>query len=272
MKNYIILFGQFLINLLIALRTTYWNLIGSKLTKIITVRLSKEDKLRIHSYGDIARSLYSKVPLVWLNRGFEYRTLAKIKENVKLGDTVFDIGANIGMYSIILSKLVGKEGKVYSFEPDPQTAYFLKKNLKLNGCDNVIVSQIALSDENGKVFLKKPEGAGDAFNFISGDKPNTPSDNSVDAVKVDDFINLYKIEKLNFVKIDIEGAELLCMKGGTEVMLAKLKPIIVTEVFEPYCDRFGYLSFDLLKLIHSFGYTLTNYEEHQWYARANTFK
>lgn len=257
-------FGHFFIHLLIALRVTYWKHIRSKTNKTVNVKLTKEDKIRINTYGDIAYTLYSKQPLIWLGDGFESLTISLIKKYVKKGDIVLDIGANIGMYSILISRIIGHTGKVYAFEPDPTTAYYLKENLRLNNCLNVVVLQLALSEENGKIILNKPEGSGDSFNYISKTETENQSNDSIGAIRLDDFLEANKIGRIDFVKMDIEGAELLCMKGAKEIMLAKLKPVIVTEVFEPWCNRFDYTSFELLSFISRYGYRITNYDDHQW--------
>jgi len=257
-------FTQFIIGLFVSLRITYWKHFRSKINNTISVNLTKEEKIEIFTYGDIAYTLYTKQPLIWFGDGFEFKTIAQIKKNVKKGDIVFDIGANIGLYSILLSKLVGNTGTVYAFEPNPLTVKYLKKNLTLNNCHNVIVSQIALSDENGKIILKKTVGGGDAFNYIVKSQDADEEKEIIDAVRLDDFIITNKIDRLDFVKMDIEGAELLCINGAKEKMLKILKPIIVTEVFEPWCERFNYTSIELLSLIANLNYKITNYDDHQW--------
>lgn len=262
-------FGHFLIHLLIAFRVTYWKHIRSKTSKTVIVKLTKKDKIRINTYGDIAYTLYSKQPLIWLGDGFESETILLIKKFVKKGDIVFDIGANIGMYSILLSRIIGNTGKVYAFEPDPTTAYYLNENLRLNNCQNVVVLQIALSEENGKIILNKPDGSGDSFNYISKIEDENQKNKAIEAIRLDDFLIANKIDRIDFVKMDIEGAELLCMKGANEIMLAKLRPVIVTEVFEPWCNRFDYTSFELLKFISQYEYRITNYDDHQWLCYPN---
>jgi FkbM family methyltransferase len=263
MSNYIILTGQFLFNFWASLRRTYWSLIRSKLTEQTTFRVTKYDKIRLYNYGDIAAKLYSSEPMTMLDKGFEYRTFQLMKENVAEGNTVLDIGANIGIYSILLSRLVGKTGKVYAFEPDPITVEYLKKNIRLNKCENVIIVPVALSSQNGKITLLKPEGSGDAFNYISHTNRGNTSEAFIDSLKLDDYVDQTGIKKIDFVKIDVEGAELLSFTGAKNV-LEKFTPKIIMECYEPYLNRFEHTVADVIIYLHQFGYKFNNYEEQQW--------
>ena len=76
-----------------------------------------------------------------------------IKKHVKRGDVVLDLGANIGYFTLILPRLVGEEGKVFAFEPDPENFALLKKNVEINSYQNVVLVQKAVSNRNGKATL-----------------------------------------------------------------------------------------------------------------------
>ena len=94
-----------------------------------------------------------------------------IKQEVKEGNNVIDIGANIGYFTLLFAKLVGPNGKVFAFEPDPTNFSILKKNIEENNYDNVILSQKAISDktETTKLFLCKfSNGMQNVFNRFRG--------------------------------------------------------------------------------------------------------
>jgi len=76
-----------------------------------------------------------------------------VRKEVKKGDVVLDIGANIGYYTLIFAKLVGQEGEVLAFEPDPNNFALLKKNIEINGYRNVSLLQKAVSNRSGKIRL-----------------------------------------------------------------------------------------------------------------------
>jgi FkbM family methyltransferase len=263
MKNYFIIFGVFFFSLLSQIRTSFWAL-RSKLSKTIRLKLSKTDTITLSTKGEIVRILYSHQPKIWINKGFEYRTIDQMKSLVKEGFTVLDIGANVGIYSIFLSKLVGESGKIYAFEPDPLTAAILKENLTLNNCKNVIVSQIALSDSNSKVTLQKPDGVGDAFNYIQKLDSDDKNTVGITAIRLDDFLKQNNIPKVDFIKIDIEGAELLCLLGAEELLSSSSNPIVITECYEPFLQRFNHRISDLISFLAKFEYELINYDDWQW--------
>lgn len=263
MNNYIIICGVFFFGILSQIRRNIWGF-RSKLTKTIRIKLSKTDDIIITTDGELAGTLYAHQPKIWANRGFEYKTINQMKSLVKEGDVILDIGANIGMYSIFLSKIVGDNGKVYAFEPNPTTASILKKNLILNDCKNVVVAEIALSDTNSKVTLHRPEGVGDAFNYIKKIDSSDTNTNGIISMRLDDFLKEHKISNINFVKVDIEGAELLCFLGAKQLLSSNNNPIVITECYESFLQRFNHSTADLISYLNEFNYKILNYEDYQW--------
>jgi len=94
------------------------------------------------------------------NASFEEQESEVIKKFVKKGDAVFDLGANIGFHTLTLAKNVGKLGKVFSFEPCPETFSLLQKNVKANGYDNIVLIPKAVSEKSGhaKMHVEDEDG------------------------------------------------------------------------------------------------------------------
>ena len=137
----------------------------------------------------------------------------KVDFEINEGDIIIDIGACIGFYTIIFSRLTGTTGKVYAFEPDFENFVLLKKNIKVNNCNNVIAVNCAVSDFNGFskfYFNKKYKGGG---SLISKDYLN-----DIDNVITIDLKSF--IKEADFYKIDVEGNELKIIKS--------IKPILKT--------------------------------------------
>lgn len=130
-----------------------------------------------------------------------------MKKEIKKGDVVLDIGANIGYFTLIFARLVGTTGKVYAFEPDPEHFNILKKNVEINGYKNVILEQKAVSDFNGMIpfYLAKD----DLLTHRIYDDGERREIISVESIRLDD----YPIDKVDFIKIDIEGAEVKAFEG-----------------------------------------------------------
>ena len=139
-----------------------------------------------------------------------------IMELVAKGDTVYDIGAHTGYFSVMSSNIVGKEGKVFAFEPVLMNLKFLKKHIKINKCDNIEVFSTCISNTVGEEYFDDTEGSGTGHLSKKGKLK----------VKVNTLDNLLKTEKIsppNFIKCNAEGAEYLILLGSKDI-IQKYKP------------------------------------------------
>ena len=153
-----------------------------------------------------------------------------VKKLVKKGDIVLDIGANLGYYTLLLAKIVGKDGKVFAFEPDPKNFDLLKKNVELNDYENVELIQKAVSNENGKAGLFLSEkNPGDHRIYDSGDNRKFIQ---IETIRLDDFFKDFR-SKVDFIKMDIQGAEAKAIEGMPELLEGNKNLKIITE-FWPY--------------------------------------
>jgi len=180
-----------------------------------------------------------------------------IQEYVKPGYVVIDIGAHIGYFTLLFAKLVGEEGLVIAFEPLEETFAVLRENVALNHYRNVRLENRAVSESSGVVLLYRDEWV--AFPAASHIIPNTRSrllTYTVSAVCLDEYIIESKeIKRVDFVKIDVEGAEGLVIKGMKKV-LERDKPILVVEV---HGEADGSPS-EALLILKEAGYTLWKLE------------
>jgi len=186
------------------------------------------------------------------NKIWEENIQNEFEKYVKSGDTVIDAGAYIGIHTIKLSKLVGIFGLVHSFEPDPETFKILEKNIKLNNIKNVILYNVGLGDKQGTIKINKSfqdnKGATqwkykDSFSTINS------------KIITIDSLNL---NKLNFMKIDVEGMEEKVFIGMKNT-IQKYKPVILLESFQENNEK----NFTLL---NTFGYTIKNIKDHDYIA------
>lgn len=150
---------------------------------------------------------------------------AKIFEQIcKDGDIVIEVGANIGAHTLYLSKLVGN-GYVFAFEPQRLVFQNLCANLAINSISNVYAYQEAISDENGTIIIPECDFTKNN-NFGGINIENTKNGTTVNRQKLDNFLN--KIDRLKLLKIDVEGMEILVIKGAKE-LIDKFRPIIYVE-------------------------------------------
>ena len=174
---------------------------------------------------------------------------------------IFDVGANFGWYTLNFCKLIGRYGKIYSFEPTPQTFLELKKNIKINNFKNIKTYKLALSSKKkNRIIIGLPRftflgSSGAASEFMPFSIKYLPKVDSIDH-----FIVKKKIKKLNLIKIDIEGGELNVLKGAIKT-LKKNKPIIIIEIVDIHCLKFGHtplIVHNFLKINGFVGYYISN--------------
>lgn len=151
-----------------------------------------------------------------------------VKKEIRVGDTVLDIGANIGYFTLLFAKQVGPRGKVFAFEPDPTNYSILKKNIEMNGYNNVILIQKAVSDTNGKIRLYLSEdNKGDHRIYDSYDNRQFVE---IDSIRLDDYFK--DNPGVSFIKMDVQGAEGSALAGMQE-LLDKSKGVKLIMEFSP---------------------------------------
>jgi len=140
---------------------------------------------------------------------------------VKANDVVLDAGANCGHLSIFFSKLVGKNGLVYAFEPDTFNIERINTNIKLNKdlSNNIKIEELLLWNENKLVDFYEAGTVGSSAIWI----PDTDKCVKKEAIRIDDWVTKNNIQELDFIKMDIEGAEIEALEGCIQT-IQNLKP------------------------------------------------
>jgi FkbM family methyltransferase len=131
------------------------------------------------------------------------------------GDTFVDVGASVGYYTLVAADAVGERGRVVAFEPAPSSCSILRRNVRLNGFENVTVEEMAVSNEPGsvKLFLA-PDNKGDHRIF---DGPERRPWVEVDAVTLDGHFDGAR-RRVDVLKVDVQGAELAVLEGASRLL------------------------------------------------------
>jgi FkbM family methyltransferase len=199
-------------------------------------------KFIFYGDGDRAEILYHSF---W-NKMFSVE-LNKIKNYVNSGDTVIDVGANIGFFSLLLSELIGQNGKIYAFEPSNRLFNRLDKTVRINETKNIKIINLALGESEGSAMLHyNPKQSG-----LSSIATNLKSDTLQEEIKIttlDKFAESIA-ERVSFIKIDTEGFEPQVLKGARRLIL-KDKPKIYLELGGAYLES----SLDALKILKDLNY------------------
>lgn len=195
-----------------------------------------------------------------LNRIYEPFETIYFQKHVKDGQVVLDIGAHIGYYTLLLAKNVGRNGQVFAFEPEPKNFALLSKNVEINGYTNVILSNKAVLDTTSQrhLFLSA-ENMGDHRIF---DAPDGKEAVEVDSIRLDDYFADFN-KKIDFIKMDIQGAEYYAVQGMASLLLRNPSVVLVTE-FEPIgLLRSGVEPEAYLKLLMEMGFTIYHIDENE---------
>lgn len=164
----------------------------------------------------------------------------------------FDIGAHIGFYSINVAKR-HETIKVYSFEPIPQTFELLKKNITINKLNNIFFYNVGLLDKDQVIdFFFNPTMSGNASAINLTEEANIKKI-SAKVTSIDTFLLNQQLERLDIIKCDVEGGELLVFQGGKNA-IKKHTPIIFTEMLRKWSKKFHYHPNDIISLLASWDY------------------
>jgi FkbM family methyltransferase len=198
---------------------------------------------------------------IFLQGGFEPSTLREYGRLVKEGDTVFDIGANIGAHTLPLAEFVGPHGVVAAFEPTDYAFNKLQRNLALNPtlAQRVTAVQALLV---GAAELQKPEAIPSSWSLVPPGlsenihpvhKGTYNSLSGATAIQLDQWVEEKNIDRLDFVKIDVDGFEIDVLEGARQT-LKRFRPPIMME-FAPYVFRERGRTFnELVTLLRQEGY------------------
>lgn len=179
---------------------------------------------------------------------------------IRPGDVVFDVGANEGYFTLLASDLVGSAGEVHAFEPVPPTFKKAEENLRqMQRSNNHRLNLFACSDEAGDVILHVPgEDFGQASLRVqdagSWRKVQNIETYSSRAIRLDDYINEHQISRMDFMKVDVEGAELHVLRGSQN-LINRFHPLLFLEVCESWMRNFQHTPLDLAAFLLEHGYT-----------------
>lgn len=172
---------------------------------------------------------------------------------IKSGDIVLDAGANIGGFVVQAAKVLNNTGQIYAFEPNADNIKTLQKNLKLNDITNCEIIDLGLWSETKKMefFISHRPGEHTLINYDDTTSFQKKGVLQINCDKLDNIVQRYKIEKIDYLKMDIEGAEIEALKGGKQC-LSNFNPFLLIEALHtiegiptyktivPYLKEFGY--------------------------------
>lgn len=184
-----------------------------------------------------------------------------IRTHLRPGDVAMDLGTDRGWFTLLMAQCVGPTGKVHSFEAYPPNVAKVQHNLALNGIEHVTVNPVAISDKPGHVYFEPPSDAVTKhIGFLNdcsgvGYVADGPGQGrlEVPAITLDDYAEQVGLDRLDLVKIDIEGAEVAALAGARRT-LERFRPVIAIEYNRTTLERAGTSWHELDRLLDELGY------------------
>lgn len=173
---------------------------------------------------------------------------------VQDGTTVFDVGANVGYYTLQAARRVGPRGRVHAFEPVAATHRRLAENVRLNGWSNVVLNQAAVADRVGELTVFVADGTNTGASGVAPPPNLSGRTETVPATTLDAYVEDRGVGAVDLLKIDVEGSEMAVL-AGAERILRQPRLTVLVEVSPRTLASQGTTPEDLIDRLRSFGFT-----------------
>lgn len=222
-------------------------------SKPIITRLDDGLRVRVYPHDIIGRYIF--IEGVFLPAEWDF-----VKRYLKAGMTVLDLGANLGQYTLLAAKCVGPTGCVHSFEPSARMFEELEFNVSLNGLsETCILNNVAVSETSGTAALSVYERGQEVFGSLGvtrREEGMIVGHEQVKTIRLDDYVVEQGLGRVDFMKIDIEGAELLALRGAENLLAGPHAPTILIEMADVNTKGFGYGAVEIWDYLVGSGYQM----------------
>jgi FkbM family methyltransferase len=190
------------------------------------------------------------------NGVYEADSIRLLERIIAPGMTFVDVGANVGQYSLVASRLVEPGGKIYAIEPTPAVIELLERNVVRNNLTNVQICRLAIIDRNGEAdfYLSRARRIGTSSLFEN--RRSRGGKIRVSCQTLDAFAAAQGLDKIDVVKLDIEGSEYAAIEGAPGVFAGADPPVMFIEFNEYMLRRAGRSCAELYGLLRDLGYAL----------------
>jgi len=177
---------------------------------------------------------------------------------LKPGDVFFDLGANVGFYSLLAAERVGAAGAVHAFEPMPDNAATLRRTIERNSISHLHLNEVAVAESPGFRTLYYPDaswGNSGWATLVTSERKHHSI--VVPVITLDQYVRQHQIEHVRLIKLDIEGAELLALQGATDLLARPDAPDLFLEINPHYLVSQGIDSRAVTQFVAAQGYTVS---------------
>jgi FkbM family methyltransferase len=212
-------------------------------------------KLHHHLAGDISFCTY-------VDGRYEPNEMHAVAGTLRPGMCFVDVGANQGLFTLLAAAAVGPSGTVHAFEPSPRERAHLQSNIELNSLTNVHVYPVALGSAHSTASLSVSDREHPGHNTLGGfSYRETSQAYSIEVAvqTLDEVVDREGLNRIDLMKIDVEGSETAVMRGAVET-LRRFRPVIIAEANETALGQMGSSTKELLDLIRGQGYEVQSFE------------
>ena len=205
-------------------------------------------------YCDLSKHMQSEL---FFFGAYEKAELKLWMNMARGASTIFDVGANVGLYSLLAAS-TNPNATIHAFEPTPTLSRAIDKNIQANNLQNIVVNRMAVGNVNGSVFLNFCSGAdgnNEGMNFVTTTKMQS-DDEPTTAVTLDQYCHEHGISSIDLMKMDVEGGEYAVLLGAQELLKRKAIKYIIVELVEWAAHRSGYSTTDVKRILVENGYQI----------------
>lgn len=206
---------------------------------------------------------------LFFGRPYESREMAIARSLLGPGDTAIDVGANVGLYTLMASRAVGPRGRVYAFEPATATHDLLARNVALAGATNVVLERLAVSDAAGTATLLLNSESGLASLGATG-RGRPAGSETVQCVTIDAYAAEEGVARVSLLKVDVEGLEGHVLQGARELLSRETEIAVLAELSGENFRALGFDPGEVVERMRSLGFASWPIGDNFVFARPGT--
>ncbi len=225
--------------------------------RLITVTLDKGMRMRL----DLADAEQRKV--YFFGHYHERYEAALVATVLDPGEVFWDVGANVGYFSLVAAARVGDSGQVLAFEPGAAALARLTENVSLNPVKHIRIYNLAVADRNGEATLYRAEGIADSSASLFAAAAGAAAGETCATVALDSLLKRDTLTPPEFIKLDVEGAELAALKGAAAI-LAAARPLLLVEMEDRNLRAAGVSKAAIQAFLKEYGYRPAHLRKGRW--------
>lgn len=243
--------------LIMSKRIPFWLIPIRYCYRLLAKRLSSKVMLKQITFNGYEVFIWAQEDIgkkLLLTGSFERDEIRYLERNIRTDDVCFDVGGNTGIYAMLFAKLAGERGQIYVFEPVRRNSLAISLAAEINYFNNIHVFEGVASSENGMVKITLPEMDGAYAHIVKSN--NVLDCIDVKSITLDYFVEKEGINRLDILKIDVEGAEFDVLRGAAGILgNEKTAPrVVMVELFSQFLGKFDSSIPEILEYMHNFGY------------------